>query len=271
MLKTRIITGAFITIIMALILVFSNVPWVLNTAIACLCLLSIDEFYKAAGMEDNKPVYYITCAFAVTAAIVPIPGYDYIIPLMFAAAVVMFSCLMAKAKTAHSLSPWLSVLAATMFIFFYKAISGIRAMEHGVYLLAMAVLTPVLTDIFAYFIGKCYGKHKLAPVISPKKTIEGSIGGTIAAVSLILIAAALLDFADMIGINYTSAIIYLIPASVIGQFGDLALSGVKRIVGIKDYGKILPGHGGILDRFDSILFVLPFTYMFCMYANPVFI
>jgi len=149
--------------------------------------------------------------------------------------------------------------------------SGIRAMENGVYLLGMTILVPVITDISAYFVGKSCGKHKLAPTISPKKTIEGSIGGTVSAVIILVLIAWILNVTNVKSVNYGILIVYLLLASGIAQFGDLALSSVKRIVGIKDYGDLLPGHGGILDRFDSLLFVLPFTYLFFLYAGSIFI
>ena len=144
----------------------------------------------------------------------------------------------------------------------FKCMTGIRAMDGGIYLLGMTILVPVITDIAAYFVGRGCGKHKLAPIISPKKTVEGSIGGTVCAVVILMLVAFILNITNILQVNYTALIIYLILASVIGQFGDLALSSIKRIVGVKDYGNLLPGHGGILDRFDSLLFVLPFTYLF---------
>ena len=148
--------------------------------------------------------------------------------------------------------------------FFFKSMSSIRQMDNGVYLLGVAILVPVVTDIAAYFVGKNLGKHKLAPVISPKKTIEGSIGGVVYAMAIILLIAMLLQRFGVVSINLKVMIAYVLTASIVGQFGDLAMSSIKRIVGIKDYGKLLPGHGGILDRFDSMLFVMPFTYLFCI-------
>ena len=126
------------------------------------------------------------------------------------------------------------------------------------------MLISVLTDIFAYLCGKGFGKHKLAPVLSPKKTVEGSVGGTICAVVILMTVALILSKQNILTVNYGILAVYLLSASVLGQFGDLAFSSVKRICGIKDYGKLLPGHGGVLDRFDSMLFVAPFTYLFCL-------
>ena len=270
-LKIRVLTGAFIAIVLALVVIFSHISWVLNITIACLCLQAIFELYRATDLKENKPVCYISYAVALAVAILPIIKLEYVITVLFAIAVVLFLYLMLNVKHIYSLKPWVSVLIAVMIIFFFKSMSGIRAMENGVYLLGMTILVPVITDISAYFVGKSCGKHKLAPTISPKKTIEGSIGGTVCAVMILVLIALVLHVTNVKSVNYGTLIVYLILASGIAQFGDLALSSVKRIVGINDYGDLLPGHGGILDRFDSLLFVLPFTYLFSLCGGSIFI
>ncbi|MGD9569721.1 MAG: phosphatidate cytidylyltransferase [Sedimentibacter sp.] len=113
------------------------------------------------------------------------------------------------------------------------------------------------SDTFAYFTGKMFGKHKLYPEVSPNKTIEGAIGGIIGCTIISLF------YFDYLRINkYISIIIFSVSASVFSMVGDLAASKIKRENGIKDFGYILPGHGGILDRFDSVLFVAPIVYYF---------
>ena len=124
-----------------------------------------------------------------------------------------------------------------------------------------------LCDSGAYFCGSAFGKHKLAPQISPKKTVEGSVGGTIVSVVFMLgitiayEAVAMSVFGVRMEINYT-AIACLTPVfAVLGMLGDLTASVIKRQYGVKDYGHIMPGHGGIMDRFDSVLFTLPAVYI----------
>jgi phosphatidate cytidylyltransferase len=131
------------------------------------------------------------------------------------------------------------------------------ARESGVPVLMFALLVVWSTDIGAYFCGMKFGKNKLAPHISPNKTIEGAIGGIICAV---IVAVIYLLVWPM---NYSLLVMLPLTAvfSVVGQMGDLVQSAYKRHYGVKDSGNILPGHGGILDRFDSLLFVFPLMHL----------
>lgn len=133
----------------------------------------------------------------------------------------------------------------------------ISARADGLTTLLFAMLIVWLTDSGAYMIGKQIGKHKLAPRISPNKTWEGSIGGTVAAT--IILAVYLWFFP--VGYSWVIMVGLTLILSIIGQFGDLIESALKRFYGVKDSGKILPGHGGILDRFDSMLLVMPCLYL----------
>lgn len=126
-------------------------------------------------------------------------------------------------------------------------------------MLFFALLIVWITDSGAYMIGRALGKHKLAPRISPNKTWEGSIGGTV--VSVIVSAIYLLAFPDVQAYSFPIMLVIALVASIAGQFGDLVESALKRYYNVKDSGKILPGHGGILDRFDSLLIVLPVLFL----------
>ncbi len=148
----------------------------------------------------------------------------------------------------------------------FSCIVMLRDLHDGQYLFIMAFIGAWITDIFAYFTGMIFGKHKLSPVISPKKTIEGSIGG------ILLCTASFVGYGFLI--NHfleaqTNLVMYAILgffASIVSQLGDLIMSAIKRKHEIKDYGKIFPGHGGVLDRFDSVIAVAPVLYLIC-YAS----
>lgn len=124
----------------------------------------------------------------------------------------------------------------------------------GAWLLVFTVVLTTALDSGAYFAGKTLGKHKLAPVVSPGKTWEGAVGGFLAA--LILGAA----FAHWVGLPLTFALTCGVVVGVLGQLADLSKSAIKREIGIKDFGTLIPGHGGVLDRFDSLLYAAPAVY-----------
>ncbi len=133
---------------------------------------------------------------------------------------------------------------------------------YGKYLIWLVFIIAFTTDTFAYFIGSYLGKTKLCPNISPKKTIEGSIGGILGSLFVCILYGIYLNKVQNISISLMHFAILGIFASIISQFGDLTASLIKRNYGIKDFGKIFPGHGGILDRFDSIIFVTPAVYYY---------
>ena len=125
------------------------------------------------------------------------------------------------------------------------------------------MLLPLLAawgaDTCALFSGMLFGKHKLAPVVSPKKTVEGAVGGVVGGAVLVLIAAVIMKRTLDLEMPLWSAVVLGAVGAVLGEIGDLSFSVIKRQTGIKDYGHIFPGHGGVLDRFDSVLFVAPFA------------
>ena len=112
-------------------------------------------------------------------------------------------------------------------------------------------------DTFAYFAGRAFGRHKLAPKVSPKKTVEGSIGGILGNVVCGLIFVFVMDHWLEAGIGYGTMVVLAVTCSIVAQIGDLSFSLIKREFGIKDYGHLFLEHGGVLDRFDSVLFVTP--------------
>lgn len=139
----------------------------------------------------------------------------------------------------------------------------IRVMESGGYLVWLIVLCSWGCDTFAYLVGMTIGKHKLAPVLSPKKSIEGSIGGVVASVCLgVLYTYIFKEHFKLFEHPMLYVGIICAVTSIISQLGDLAASGIKRNYNIKDYGKLIPGHGGVLDRFDSVIFTSPVIFFF---------
>lgn len=149
------------------------------------------------------------------------------------------------------------ILLGSMYIgislhFMYETRIG----DNGLILTLAILLATWSTDTAAYFVGRAIGRRKLWPTISPNKTIEGSLGGVVAA---LLVVALLSILSGQLSLSY--ALLLALAVSISGQMGDLVESAVKRTLGVKDSGHILPGHGGFLDRFDSLLFVFPVLYL----------
>lgn len=146
-----------------------------------------------------------------------------------------------------------SVYVGYGFHFFHYA----RTIENGLFFVFLILILVWSTDSGAYFAGRKFGKRKLSPSISPKKTIEGSLGGVILA---ILMGSVFLLIIPLFN-NWLIALLFMLTVSLVGQLGDLVESAFKRHYAVKDSGNVLPGHGGILDRFDSLIFVMPIIYL----------
>lgn len=159
-------------------------------------------------------------------------------------------------KVAYAFISFVYVPVFMSFVYFTRSLSG------GKYTIWLIFISAWVCDTCAYFVGTLLGKHKLAPVLSPKKSIEGSIGGVLGAMLVAFLFGYFVEYKLFNGAN--NAVKYIIicfVGSIVSQVGDLAASAIKRNKDIKDYGNLIPGHGGILDRFDSIIFVAPFVFL----------
>jgi len=256
MLKQRVMTGAGLAFGIVAVLLLSEHYWFLKVIAVLLSLMATYELCRAGEYLKRKAFLFGTMAASIFFALFGSPKLAGIVLLL---ALMGAIYLMRQIQNMKTVPEWMILLAASVSAYFFGLLTEIRLQPRGFFMLTMVILIPVITDIGAYFFGKRFGKHKLAPVISPKKTWEGSVGGTFSAVVLLTLAAWLLEQSGYVSVNMRYWVNYILFASCISQLGDLTFSTVKRIAGIKDYGTILPGHGGILDRFDSLLFVIPFT------------
>ena len=139
-------------------------------------------------------------------------------------------------------------------------IALLRGLDSGRILVWYAIIAAWGTDTFAYLIGMKFGKHKLSK-ISPKKSIEGAVAGTISAIILVFLYTLIMNKLYSFGYSYIYVAIAGGILSIIGQLGDFAASSIKRYVDVKDYSNLIPGHGGMLDRIDSLMFLAPFAYV----------
>ncbi len=269
--KARIITGVFLAAAIGTVILFSHIPAVMTAVVLLLNILALYEVFSVAYMLLDSVLLIISVTAVTTISVTPFPSYGTLLPYILIPALLVFWRIMRrieKCKIDSSIKIFcITVLIALLF----KSLPAVRNMEYGFLYLVFAILSGCITDIFAYLVGRKWGKHKLCPVISPKKTLEGSIGGILATVVSLLLLGFILEHAIPIQVEYPMLTAYAVISSIIGQFGDLSMSAVKRCLGVKDFGNLLPGHGGILDRFDSLLFIAPFTLLFCRYFGTLFL
>ncbi|MBO4390950.1 MAG: phosphatidate cytidylyltransferase [Lachnospiraceae bacterium] len=251
----RTLSGIVILIV-AVILIFPGgyVTW---AGAVLLSLMAMFELYRVFGIEKKLLgiVGYLTAIFYYI-TILPIPGFSLPAGLWVGVTVLAVFSVYVIRYTDYKLQQFLGAILAPFYIAFMMShLYLIRMMDHGLWLIWVPVVAACGCDIFAYVIGSKFGKHKMAPVLSPKKSKEGSVGGVVAATILGVIYGAVLDYfiADYSGMIWKCALICL-AGSIICEIGDLAASAIKRQMDVKDYGNLIPGHGGILDRFDSLLF-----------------
>ncbi|MBE6685412.1 MAG: hypothetical protein E7592_07195 [Ruminococcaceae bacterium] len=258
----RTITGAIVSMLVYAWLFFSHIPLVIHIGTVVLGVLAVFEIVRIC--KTNKPkVCYAAMTLSVLLLILPIPQYEYVMMLILPVALIMFGIMMVKKEQLRDFNATLATIVSIVVVLLFKSIPTLREWDNGFYYLTFAVTACFVTDVAALLFGKAFGSHKLCPKISPKKTVEGAVGGVICTVLVASIAAVLLDKYEILRFDTTSLIIWSILVSVVGQFGDLCMSVVKRIAGVKDFGNLLPGHGGILDRFDSHMFAVSFTLVFC--------
>lgn len=237
--------------------------WWLAGFVAVVALLGQLEFYRAFG--KLKPLHFL--ALVVGAGCVTLAIWVESVPIgAYTIAVLIFLVFSAPFFFARRNSVSVAVFGLAYVAGLISAVVVIRQ-HFGLELAWMIFIAAWGSDTGAYFIGRAFGKRKLAPKLSPGKTVAGSVGGIIASAVLVVAYSWILHALGVWVIHQPVLYslyfaIYGLLGAVFAQGGDLAASALKRHVGIKDFGQLIPGHGGILDRFDSILFVAPFALVF---------
>lgn len=260
--KTRIISAIVALCYFALVLALVNVaPIVLVLSVCALSALAIWEILKETKLVNNKIIIFGCCLYAF---IFPLIQGNYIkininlFKLVFVLFLIIVSLAMHSKTTPKELAVSFSFTLMLSFAFSCLMLLVINyKSRYGLLYLLLACCFAWGSDTGAYFTGVFFGKHKLAPVISPKKTIEGAIGGVVFCTALTVLIGYIYNSNNVLQINIYKLIIIAPVFSVIGIIGDLFASYIKRSCNIKDYGKIMPGHGGVLDRFDSLLLISP--------------
>lgn len=252
MLKKRFITALIGVILVLLVCYFGSIY-----IVAGIGLLSVLGAYEYCRMMENKnyhPPYSLTIGGAIAATLLVAYGFAPYLPIFI---LVLFLLFYIDKLIRHTSWPELLIAyIGALYVglgFGYLILLRLSALDFRYILLAFLITWS--TDTGAYFIGCRFGRHKLAPKVSPKKTMEGAFGGLL--VSLVVGYIYSLIFFE---ISISTLLLFLILSSCVAQAGDLLESAIKRWAGVKDSGKVLPGHGGVLDRFDSMLVVAPLVY-----------
>ena len=271
--KARVLFGVigFVAVLLAL---YVFPPIVLEIAVALLCLFATYEVLGPTRLVHNRLELLLCLLVSVGLAVghfsvLPLDLQDVVQGLIFVLLVGSFAIEL-KFHDSMNVSqvswgffgalivPYLMLSLVRIFQMDFLPI-GDTDLQIGQFIVLLPLLAAWGADTCALFAGMFFGKHKLAPVVSPKKTVEGAVGGVVGGAVLVLLAALLMNTFLDLDMPIWAALVLGGVGAVLGEIGDLSFSIIKRQTGIKDYGHIFPGHGGVLDRFDSVLFVAPFA------------
>lgn len=238
--------------------------WFFKISVLIMAFILMHEFYNAFAKKGNKPIKWLgyLFIFLLFCSNFLNKGYD---PVILTAFITIIALIVPIFYQKMNIMDVIITIFAAFYpgmMVFFLILLGFQARPYGMNLLICTFLVTWATDTFAYFLGKSFGKNKLCPSISPNKTIEGSLGGLVGSIIVGVIFGLIMN-------SYLGLEIALYHFPIIGflggtlsQLGDLCASSIKRFCGVKDFGKLLPGHGGLLDRFDSLLFTMPAIYIY---------
>lgn len=274
----RILT-AIVALPIVVLLLWANNTILFLIAMTLVSVLAVGEVLLATKYFSNKGIAAVCMIFV--AALPSILTFDVLIPFfpMISAAFLLTMFVIMLFDHEHVKFEEISLMAFVSFLVPISLSTMIfmqKNFEFGIYYVVLALLIPWISDAGAYFVGSAMGKHKMAPKISPKKSWEGFFGGLITAVISVIIVGfgypwidSMINGVKSFTVNVPMLVILAVIGTVLGVIGDFSASLLKRQCMVKDFGSILPGHGGILDRFDSVLFVAPFLYFVFNLIEPV--
>ena len=257
----RVLTGLIGFPIVVAVLLFGN-KYIVDAVFAIITLISMYEYTNAIS-NKYKPVKFVGYFLAISIAFIHIIPLEHMLKILImliptVIAILFIKVIISKMDTNFNdiAVEFFGIVYIIGFMVFMPILYG---MPNGKYLIMYVLLSAWGSDTFAYAAGRRFGKHKLS-IISPKKSVEGSIAGVIGATLICLIYTICINKFVSLNINYIYIMFVSIVLSVLSQLGDLAASSIKRYVDVKDFGNLLPGHGGMIDRIDSIIFIAPFAY-----------
>lgn len=260
--KQRIITGVIAGIVFILLVLIGGLPFTL--AIALLASIALFEMLKMKKISPFSLTGVISLLF-MWVILIPNQWLEQSVSQyfnrgeLFLSFILILLALTVLTKNKLTFDEVGFIIISSVYVGFgFHFLIETRLLEQGIVLVFFILFLIWSTDSGAYFAGRAYGKRKLWPEISPKKTIEGSLGGLVCA----LIIGLIFNHFFLVFDHLMKVVLMIVVVSIVGQLGDLVESALKRHYSVKDSGHILPGHGGILDRFDSLIFVMPILYLF---------
>ncbi len=261
MLSRILVAVIFIPVLIAVLLACP--PVCLPIILAVMCAITVHEVMYATGEVKNKGLIVTSM---VVAMVIPFWFYFGAEPIVgmalaFGFLVAAGSFAIASDRQVTFGQIGIATFAAFVIPSLLSVFVLIADLEHEKFFILLPFVSAFTSDAFALFVGMACGKHKLAPKLSPKKTVEGSLGGFFGSVLCCVVYGFVVQYFWGCVPNLPVLVLYGLVGSLLSQLGDLFFSYIKRESGIKDYGHLLPGHGGILDRFDSVIFCAPFTYL----------
>lgn len=260
---TRIIT-ALIALVVFFAVIFLDSVVVFGVALAAVILLMVYEGINV--LTDKKSVKIVS----ILSSALLIAGFftNSYIPVLCAVIAVFMMLLIITHEKINCKEIFGAAFMSIYIVLFMSFVFKLRA-DYGICEMLLIFVCAWLSDTGAYFVGTFMGKHKLMPKVSPKKTIEGSIGGVVVCVLSCMLYLFIVKQlgVNMLGISYPHIAFIGAVSSVLAQIGDLAASAIKRDFNVKDYGNIFPGHGGFMDRFDSVMFIAPLVYYFITFVK----
>ena len=252
--------------------------WATAAFLGVLCVIGAHEFVTAVMEKKKERWWALAAVMGVYVTFMPYWTAEKhadtalgLMPwLLVLFILLVFVCYVVEYGSANALtfSDVCTLFTAGLVIpLALSALLRLRLMEHGTGLVMMPLVAAFCSDSAALFTGMALGKHKLAPKVSPKKTREGALGGLAGGVVGMLLFRSVYFLITEVQLHIVWCVVLGIVGAAAGQLGDLVFSAVKRQYGIKDYGKLLPGHGGVLDRFDSVIFAAPLIWFFALYIK----
>ncbi len=256
--KTRIIAAAVLVPVLFIIVLAAPVEAAAVVLGLLLAIAAYELLYRTGLVIHSRLVLYSACmAFAISMWSCWGAARAYFLLMLLVFYALLFAEIMMDHIKVHFEMLAMCFVAGVIIPYMLSSLVRILTLNAGRYVILIPFVCAFMSDAGAYFVGLKFGKHKLAPVVSPNKTIEGVFGGLASAVLSMLIYALILDWGFKFDVQYGVALLYGLVGSLAGTFGDLSFSVIKRQTGIKDYGNLIPGHGGALDRFDSLTVVAP--------------